>query len=629
MSKHIKAVLLAITIICCSASVAFAFGGGSRGGTFGTGGFSSSTVSTQLDYNTLNQLCTEINYGIVDGLYSNMAPFSSYPNVKFAATIGAYNTTDNPQRYVIYVTYQNTKYYFKNNSGGLYWAYLPTSDANTWKPFYDKIEAIRSQLVTANNTLTAISTKITTLTNNVSGDLTSVVSYLTSQSDKLTNIQNRLVVTRSDTGEVAITTIVNWIYNSIASMDGKLTDTNSYLSTIASRMVVSVDGTQTNITPIVKWIYDNTDGVESALSTTNTNLSNINSNLSTIASRLVVTVDGTQTNIAPIVKWIYDNTDGIESALSTIITNTGTTNTLLDSHAIWMTNLSAASSFATIEVSESVANQMVADINAGRMGNYGYFYQSPFTYSDRRMISHAFINASNEIRIMSRTAAGATSNMRLVTPDGHRYVVVPDGSSADYTDIETLLTNIYNAMFVEVQGSETRSTSLIPLPIDQMVYDLTTTTTGSIATGIATLVDPAAGVLFLLDDIIDIIDDFSSDPDYSTVLNNINSALRTTVDGTQYTVAQLSAVTAERTNDIYEWLTNADLLDDNTVVVFIDHWGSYVNNALLNGDNIMSLFYHAYLSSVPTWEDSPTSDGMRPFSEAIQYFDDILWRSNE
>ena len=189
MKKYISIIILVVIILSCSVSTVYAgFGGGSRPGTFGTGGFSTTTVNTLLTYNELTELAIDINSRIINGDFNNVPPFSNHPN-NYAVTVGVYNDYETPLRYVLYVTYSSTKYYFKNNSGGLYYAYADTDNPAVSKPILEKLEQIRSQLVIANNTLTSISTKIT---NYIVTNIDDIESSLSTLNTSASNIYNRL-----------------------------------------------------------------------------------------------------------------------------------------------------------------------------------------------------------------------------------------------------------------------------------------------------------------------------------------------------------------------------------------------------------------------------------------------------
>lgn len=303
MSKVIKSLVVIVAVIISCTTVAFAgFGGGSRPGTFGTGGFSSTTVDTVLTYETLNQLCMDINADIIAGVYSNVPPFSTHPTANFAATIDAYNSTDNPTRYVIYVVFAGTKYYFKNNSNGMYYAYADTDNPKVTKPILEKLESIRSQLVNANNTLTAISNKIT---NNIvpyidglEGYLGQVITYFTNQATTLNNIYGRLSYTDSSGVTGSVASFLYNIQNRLVFTTGNLTySAGDLLYNIWQRLTFTIDGTTHSAASLLYniWqksndLYGAVDGVETTLNALSSDVSTMKSDLHSLVTNVYVTL---------------------------------------------------------------------------------------------------------------------------------------------------------------------------------------------------------------------------------------------------------------------------------------------------------------------------------------------------
>ena len=109
-----------ITVICCLSifalsavpSYAAGFGGGQRGGGFGSGGFSGNTISTYLSYDALSDLCVEVNYNLEHNVYSS----DGFPSSgKYAATI-----VSRSDGYYIGVYKAGSYTWFRNPSGGFY-----------------------------------------------------------------------------------------------------------------------------------------------------------------------------------------------------------------------------------------------------------------------------------------------------------------------------------------------------------------------------------------------------------------------------------------------------------------------------------------------------------------------------
>lgn len=104
--------------ISIQSAYAAGFGGGSRGGSFGNGGFGPNTIKTEISYDALSELCILINDQITQGLYDSVPPFSESSGL--AATV-RYDSVNG--YYVISVKSGVTYYNFLNNSGGVYCAY--------------------------------------------------------------------------------------------------------------------------------------------------------------------------------------------------------------------------------------------------------------------------------------------------------------------------------------------------------------------------------------------------------------------------------------------------------------------------------------------------------------------------
>lgn len=109
-----------ITVICCLSifalsavpSYAAGFGGGQRGGGFGSGGFSGNTISTYLSYDALSDLCVEVNYNLEHNVYSS----DGFPSSgKYAAII-----VSRSDGYYIGVYKAGSYTWFRNPSGGFY-----------------------------------------------------------------------------------------------------------------------------------------------------------------------------------------------------------------------------------------------------------------------------------------------------------------------------------------------------------------------------------------------------------------------------------------------------------------------------------------------------------------------------
>ena len=136
-----------ITVICCLSifalsavpSYAAGFGGGQRGGGFGSGGFSGNTISTYLSYDALSDLCVEVNYNLEHNVYSS----DGFPSSgKYAATI-----VSRSDGYYIGVYKAGSYTWFRNPSGGFY---ICKYDADSL------LSSISSKVSTISDTLTSL-----------------------------------------------------------------------------------------------------------------------------------------------------------------------------------------------------------------------------------------------------------------------------------------------------------------------------------------------------------------------------------------------------------------------------------------------------------------------------------------
>lgn len=141
-----------ITVICCLSifalsavpSYAAGFGGGQRGGGFGSGGFSGNTISTYLSYDALSDLCVEVNYNLEHNVYSS----DGFPSSgKYAATI-----VSRSDGYYIGVYKAGSYTWFRNPSGGFY---ICKYDVDSLlSSIFSRVSSISSTVSTISDTLT-------------------------------------------------------------------------------------------------------------------------------------------------------------------------------------------------------------------------------------------------------------------------------------------------------------------------------------------------------------------------------------------------------------------------------------------------------------------------------------------
>ena len=106
------AVSIILMMVCCPPVHAAGFGGGNRGGNFGSVGFSSSSESTYLSYDALSELCIEVNYNLTQNVYAS----DGFP----ASGNYAANIVSREDGYYIGVKKNGSYSWFRNGSGGYY-----------------------------------------------------------------------------------------------------------------------------------------------------------------------------------------------------------------------------------------------------------------------------------------------------------------------------------------------------------------------------------------------------------------------------------------------------------------------------------------------------------------------------
>lgn len=103
-------VCVLLSVLFVMPSYAAGFGGGSRPGSFGSGGFGGATAQTCISYDALSDLCVDLNARLANGDFG--ASWKSY---------GCTIVKSSDDFYVIRLIVSGTTYYFRNASGGVYY----------------------------------------------------------------------------------------------------------------------------------------------------------------------------------------------------------------------------------------------------------------------------------------------------------------------------------------------------------------------------------------------------------------------------------------------------------------------------------------------------------------------------
>lgn len=189
-----------ITVICCLSifalsavpSYAAGFGGGQRGGGFGSGGFSGDTISTYLSYDALSDLCVEVNYNLEHNVYSS----DGFPSSgKYAATI-----VSRSDGYYIGIYKAGSYTWFRNPSGGFYMCKYDVD--SLLSSIFSGVSSISSTVSTISDTLSkwpstlstvsTISTNLYYFKTDVQNALVKLYSKVSGLSDAVTDIVDLL-----------------------------------------------------------------------------------------------------------------------------------------------------------------------------------------------------------------------------------------------------------------------------------------------------------------------------------------------------------------------------------------------------------------------------------------------------
>lgn len=228
MKKMVGFCLLIVSVFL-SVSCAFAdngFGGGSRGGTFGSSGFSTGTTATVVSYDALSDLCLELNDRLASGnLGAELKTVS--------CNIEVYRTVAGRDMYAIVYHYQAVNYWYCNASGGLVYAYKDIdliSDAlggnNGGIAYYlNRMEyVLTGSLLTAVNTISTNLDSLLTTCNGISTKLDTLTSVISN---------GKVLVDNSD--------VVSAIQSIPAFDDTKLLSGLSALGATAARIADAID----------------------------------------------------------------------------------------------------------------------------------------------------------------------------------------------------------------------------------------------------------------------------------------------------------------------------------------------------------------------------------------------------
>lgn len=232
--KNLKRVSCA-ALVCVLLSVLFVmpsyaagFGGGSRPGSFGSGGFGGATAQTCISYDALSDLCVDLNARLANGDFG--ASWKSY---------GCTIVKSSDDFYVIRLIVSGTTYYFRNASGGVYYT--------TERP--SLINSIYGQLWSTYN---GVRTDIAVLTRKILEHMDTIAPVIEKLPNYLWGTYNG---EKADIGALAAMTVA------------RLDTTNTTLTRITNQLWSTYDDKQTEVAVLVRKALQHMDAMSPVVET--------------------------------------------------------------------------------------------------------------------------------------------------------------------------------------------------------------------------------------------------------------------------------------------------------------------------------------------------------------------------
>ena len=436
-----------ITVICCLSifalsavpSYAAGFGGGQRGGGFGSGGVSNNTISTYLSYDALSDLCVEVNYNLQHNVYSS----DGFPSSgKYAATI-----VSRSDGYYIGVYKAGSYTWFRNPSGGFY---ICKYDVDSLlSSIFSKVSSISSTVSTISSNISSISSTVSTISSNIS----SMLSGVTGIGGKLDTVINLLTNTEYccgfDTNSSGTAFPQQTISYSIAeqivarlntTMQGKMvkllkrdgsgasnatfvrayiSDTNYIKIQVASGSALLCDSKNT----IFKVGTNYLSSIYSRVNTMKTSLANAVTRLDSLLED--------SGSILTAVKALPDYSAKLDT-ISELLTNT--------EYCCGFDTNSSGTAFPQQTISYSIAEQIVARLNTTMQGKMVKLLKRDGSGASNAIFVRAYISDTNYIKI--RVASGSAllcDSTNTIFKVGTDYV---SGIYARLNSVNTIVSSI-------------------------------------------------------------------------------------------------------------------------------------------------------------------------------------------
>lgn len=635
--------------------------------TIGDGSFgyfnaqASFTYGSSVTYDSLSDVCLQINMGIADGTLSKMEPFYSYPSGKWVAQISTYGSY-NPTRYIIEL--RNTSassqpvWYLVNSRNGFIYASSDTKTSEIINPLINSVETSFSALISLSNTiasrLSSIITYVDGLENlvtqtnskldSISGYVDGIEGLLTTQSAALSDIYGAVRNGVWVTGYTSYSDNTDYPYIAVSedAMEGMVSFLNThYMGQQVRYLDRDSDFTESSLRYFAGasvsngelriYVKTSPTGTAQLLRYVSPRhfLYKISSD-SVRKSQFFSAIDGVESFLASIDSKTKDYSSSLNAISNKIKDYTSNFNLLhtdlTDLYAdlrngVWVTGYTAYSddsSYPSIPVSQSALDQMVAYLNSNYMGQrVRYLSQdADFVSASERLFAGASV-VDGYLRIYVQTDGGVNQLLWFVSP---RHFLIRASSEnnlyAKLDAIERALVNVSNNGTVNNDNSTNINVKLTGIA----------TATANIEVSIGSLIDSMElgfdDININLGSIVDRLG--LGFDDMSTAIANLPSGdLVPYVDDIENYIDTLEGYNSSQTrylddlnnrvNDIYDWLTSNDLLDVQYISDLVTTWGDSVSFAVLNSNNILGLFYSAF-GNVPDDID---------WGEARSYFNDF------
>lgn len=221
-------VCVLLSVLFVMPSYAAGFGGGSRPGSFGSGGFGGATAQTCISYDALSDLCVDLNARLANGDFG--ASWKSY---------GCTIVKSSDDFYVIRLIVSGTTYYFRNASGGVYYT--------TERP--SLINSIYGQLWSTYN---GVRTDIAVLTRKILEHMDTIAPVIEKLPNYLWGTYNG---EKADIGALAAMTVA------------RLDTTNTTLTRITNQLWSTYDDKQTEVAVLVRKALQHMDTMSPTVET--------------------------------------------------------------------------------------------------------------------------------------------------------------------------------------------------------------------------------------------------------------------------------------------------------------------------------------------------------------------------